>query len=70
MTWNTANVLGIFCTGNTAITGGEGSITQWVHAEYIVGFETIRSHFTQWVHGGYFLKVPINSLPICPAGKM
>ena len=39
-------------------TGGKGSITQWVHAEYIVGSETIYLPFTQWVRGGYFSKVP------------
>ena len=39
-------------------TGGKGSITQWVHAEYIVGSETICLPFTQWVRGGYFSKVP------------
>ena len=40
------------------LTGGKGSITQWVHGEYIVGSETICPTFTQWVRGGYFLKVP------------
>ena len=40
------------------LTGGKGSITQWVHAEYMEGSETIRPTFTQWVRGGYFLKVP------------
>ena len=39
-------------------TGGMGSITQWVHAEYMVGSETICPTFTQWVRGGYFSKVP------------
>ena len=39
-------------------TRGKGSITQWVHAEYMVGSETIHPLFTQWVRGGYFLKVP------------
>ena len=39
-------------------TGGKGSITQWVHAEYMEGSETIHPTFTQWVRGGYFLKVP------------
>ena len=38
-------------------TGGKGSITQWVHAEYMVGSETICPTFTQWVRGGYFPKV-------------
>ena len=57
------------CRHARSYTGGEGSITQQVHAEYMVGSETIRPHFTQRVHSGYFLKVPINSLPICPVGK-
>ena len=39
-------------------TGDKGSITQWVHAEYMEGSETIRPTFTQWVRGGYFSKVP------------
>ena len=39
-------------------TGGKGSITQWVHAEYTVGSETICPTFTQQVKGGYFSKVP------------
>ena len=39
-------------------TGGKGSITQWVHAEYMEGSETIHPTFTQWVRGGYFSKVP------------
>ena len=39
-------------------TGGKGSITQWVHAEYMEGSETICPTFTQWVKGGYFSKVP------------
>ena len=45
-------------TAGGSDTGGKGSITQWVHGEYIVGSETIRPTFTQWVRGGYFLKVP------------
>ena len=40
------------------LTGGKGLITQWVHAEYMEGSETIRPTFTQWVRGGYFSKVP------------
>ena len=39
-------------------TGGKGSITQWVHAEYMEGSETICLTFTQWVRGRYFSKVP------------
>ena len=45
-------------TGSGIGTGGEGSITQWVHAEYMEGSETICLAFTQWVRGGYFSKVP------------
>ena len=41
-----------------ALTGGKGSITQWIHAEYMEGSETIRPTFTQQVRGGYFSKVP------------
>ena len=44
-------------SGMTA-TGGKGSFTQWVHAEYMEGSEIIRPTFTQWVRGGYFSKVP------------
>ena len=51
-------------------TGGEGSITQQVHGEFMVSSETIRSHFTQWVHAGYFLKVPTNSPSENPPGKV
>ena len=40
------------------LTGGKWSITQWVHAEYMEGSETIHPTFTQWVRGGYFSKVP------------
>ena len=39
-------------------TGGRGSITQWVHVEYIEGSEIICPTFTQWVRGGYFSKIP------------
>jgi len=28
-------------------TGGEGQFTQWVHCEFIVGFETIHPAHTQ-----------------------
>ena len=35
-------------------TGGEGSITQWVHGEFIVISEAIRSHFTHQAHGKHF----------------
>ena len=36
------------------VTGGEGSITQWVHGEFIVISEAIRSHFTHRAHGEHF----------------
>ena len=36
------------------ITGGEESITQWVHGEFIVISEAIRSHFTHQAHGEHF----------------
>ena len=32
---------GSYMTPPSTGTGGKGSITQWVHAEYIVGSETI-----------------------------
>ena len=35
-------------------TGGEGSVTQWVHGEFIVISEAIRSHFTHQAHGKHF----------------
>ena len=40
------------------LTGGKGSITQWVHVEYMEGSETVCPTFTQWVRGGHFSKVP------------
>ena len=39
---------------DTLHTGGEGSITQWVHGEFIVIFEAICSHFTHQAHGEHF----------------
>ena len=51
-------------------TGGEGSLTQQVHCEFIVSSETICPNFTQQVHAGYFLKVPTNSPPKNPPGKV
>ena len=39
-------------------TGGKGSITQWVHAKYMEGSETIHPTFTHWVRGRYFFKIP------------
>ena len=50
--------VGTLPNDNQGNTGGKGSITQWVHAEYMEGSETIHPTFTQWVRGGYFSKVP------------
>ena len=38
----------------SALTGGKGSITQWVHGEFIVISEAICSHFTHQAHGKHF----------------
>ena len=35
-------------------TGGEGSLTQWVHCEFIVSFEAIRPVITHQVCGEFF----------------
>ena len=35
-------------------TGGEGSLTQWVHCEFVVSFEAIRPVITQQVCGKFF----------------
>ena len=35
-------------------TGGEGSLTQWVHCELVVSFEAIRPVITQQVCGEFF----------------
>ena len=35
-------------------TGGKGSITQWVHGEFIVISEAIHSHFTHQAYGEHF----------------
>ena len=39
---------------DSTVTGGKGSITQWVHGEFIVISEAIRSHFTHQAHGKHF----------------
>ena len=39
-------------------TGGEGSLTQWVHCEFVVSFEAIRPVITQRVCSEFFSKVP------------
>ena len=49
-------------------TGGEGQFTQWVHCEFVVGFETIRLAHTQQVSSERFQKVPTNSPNPNPAG--
>ena len=35
-------------------TGGEWTLTQWVHCEFIVSFEAIRPVITQQVCGEFF----------------
>ena len=42
------------CLGASGPTGGEGSLTQWVHCEFVVSFEAIRPVITQWVRGEFF----------------
>ena len=39
-------------------TGGEWTLTQWVHCEFFVSFEAIRPVITQQVCGEFFQKVP------------
>ena len=36
------------------LTGGKGSLTQWVHCEFVVSFEAIRPVITQRVCGEFF----------------
>ena len=36
------------------LTGGEGTLTQWVHCEFVVSFEAIRPVITQRVCGEFF----------------
>ena len=52
------------------LTGGEGSIIQWVHGEFIVISEAICSHFTHQAHGEYFQKELSNLPTLYPVGKM
>ena len=35
-------------------TGGEGTLTQWVHCKFIVSFEAIHPVITQQVCGEFF----------------
>ena len=35
-------------------TGGEGSLTQWVHCEFVVSFEAVRPVITQQVCSEFF----------------
>ena len=37
-----------------AHTGGKGTLTQWVHCEFVVSFEAIRPVITQQVCGEFF----------------
>ena len=39
-------------------TGGRGTLTQWVHCEFVVSFEAICPVITQQVCGEFFWKVP------------
>jgi len=55
-------------TGFCAVTGGKRQFTQWVHCEFVVGFETIRLGHTQQVSSEHFQKVPTNSPNPNPAG--
>ena len=38
----------------TVVTGGEGSLTQWVHCEFVVSFEAICPVITHQVCGEFF----------------
>ena len=40
------------------LTGGEGSLTQWVHCEFVVSFEAICPVITQQVLVSSFKKYP------------
>ena len=40
--------------GREGHTGGEGSLTQWVHCEFVVSFEAIHPVITQQVCGEFF----------------
>jgi hypothetical protein len=44
------------CTVGGDLIGCKGILTQWVHCEFIVGFETILPVVTHQVLFGYFLK--------------
>ena len=39
---------------NLVFTGGKGSLTQWVHCEFVVSFEAIRPVITQQVCSEFF----------------
>ena len=51
-------------------TGGKGVITQWVHGEFIVSFETIHPVNTHQVYVEYFKKVTLQFACILPTGYM
>ena len=40
--------------GDGDLTGGEGTLTQWVHCEFVVSFEAIHPVITQQVCGEFF----------------
>ena len=37
------------CEADLSDTGGEGSLTQWVHCEFVVSFEVICPVITRWI---------------------
>ena len=55
---------------NTLVTEGKGIITQWVHGEFIVSFETICPVNTHQVCVEYFKKVTLHFTHILPTGYM
>ena len=44
--------------GDPILTGGEGSLTQWVHCEFVVSFEAIRPVITSRYVVSSFKKYP------------
>ena len=49
-------------------TGGKGSLTLWVHCDYIVIIQIMCPAISQWGHVEFFYKVPVNLITICPVG--
>ena len=44
----------VFLLSHGLLTGGKGTLTQWVHCEFVVSFEAIRLVITQQVCGEFF----------------